>query len=93
MEHVNHPGEPRGINGPVGVPVEVFDDLQDSTAAESFKRLHQIRLPTALCLVQSVPDASLNIFRERLQLPPTGANKEARFGEARCELHISIMAI
>jgi hypothetical protein len=38
VQHVHHTGEAHGINRPAGVAVEIIDQLQSSTAAESFQR-------------------------------------------------------
>jgi hypothetical protein len=39
VQHIHQSGETHGINGPAGVAVEIIDQLQDSTPAESLQRL------------------------------------------------------
>lgn len=77
-----HSGKTHGVNGPVGIAVEIINQLQDSAAAESFQRLRRDRFITVLNLAQSVTHAVLHLGRESLQVFKAGANKNAwlRFG-------------
>jgi hypothetical protein len=93
MEHVNQASEANGVNGPLGIPLEIIDDLQDTAAAESFQRLRRVRLISALCLMQRVADAALDLIGEGLQLSPARSYEQARLDEAMGELHILTMVI
>jgi hypothetical protein len=68
VQHIHHSGKTHGINGPVGVAVEIIDQLQDGTPAESLQRLCSYRLLASLHLVQGVPHAVLHLGRESLQV-------------------------
>jgi hypothetical protein len=50
MKHIDHSREAHGVNGPVGVTVEVFDDLQHTASAESLERLRRDGLAAELRL-------------------------------------------
>ena len=39
VQYVHHASETHGLNGPIGVAVEIVDQFQNRTAAESFQRL------------------------------------------------------
>jgi hypothetical protein len=44
MEHVNQPREANRVHGPIGVPVEILDNFQDTAATEPLQRLGRDRL-------------------------------------------------
>jgi hypothetical protein len=79
VQHVHHAGKTHGINGPVGVAVEIIDQLQDSTPAKSLQRLCGYRFLTFLHLMQGVSHAVLHLCRKSLQILTAGANKDAGF--------------
>jgi hypothetical protein len=35
VQHIHHSGKTHGVNGPVGVAVEIIDQFQDTAPAES----------------------------------------------------------
>ena len=77
VQHIHHTGKTHGLNGPVGVAVEIVDQFQNSTAAESFQRLCSYWLIPLLHLVQRVPNAILVPGRESFQVLKARANKDA----------------
>jgi hypothetical protein len=92
-QHVNRFREAHCIDGPIGVAVEVLDDLQNTGSAETLQWLGSRRYAAALRLVQRMPDLGSDLFRQALQFPAACADKEAWLGRGRAGCHCMIMVI
>lgn len=71
LEHVKHVDRLReadGIDGSIGIPVVIFDDLEDPRTSESLQRLRMRMVFPELRSPQRESDRSLNGLREQLEV-------------------------
>src|SRR5207247_1966774 len=76
VKHVDCVGELHGVNGAVGVPVEVFDELEYACSSVAPERLRVLVLPSQLSDEQRMTDDVLHRLRETPQVLPGGTNPE-----------------
>jgi len=80
VQHVNSPGEAHGVDGAVGVAVEVVNDLQHARPAEALQRLGVRRLVAELGIPQGSADPPPNVLGECPQVVLTAADPAHRLG-------------
>jgi hypothetical protein len=64
VEHIDHTSELHGIDGAIGVPSVIHDDLKHTRASESLQGLGIHMLAASLRAPQGKADSPLHAFRE-----------------------------
>jgi hypothetical protein len=63
VQHIHHSGKTHGINGPVGVAVEIIDQLQDSTVGRiGARRVRAMRGPMGVIRRFCLPSSKMNVL-------------------------------
>src|ERR1700724_4669391 len=80
VHHIDGSGEPDGVDGSIGVTIEVVDDLQHAGAAESTERLGEGCLEAELRIPERSADSPPDFLREALQILSATPNRAHRLG-------------
>src|ERR1700724_4216038 len=80
VHHIDGSGEPDGVDGSIGVTIEVVDDLQHAGAAESTERLGEGCLEAELRIPERSADSPPDFLREALQILSATPNPAHRLG-------------
>jgi len=80
VQHIDGAGEPDGVDGSIGVTIEVVDDLQHAGAAESPERLGEGCLEAELRIPERTADSPPDFLREALQILSATPNSAHRLG-------------